>query len=154
MMESLEKHERILVLSRMLDQWAEENLGDDPDWRPLEAVLPMEWCGGFMWMNRVVSGGVVIELYKHGITRRYLNFDADGTAYIWTGEGYEPMDLDEAIDHVFEELEGTGWDRATKYDDAFKAEKYQALRKAGWTLITTGRDEASAPEWLPETHRS
>lgn len=152
-MESLDKHEKILALSQMLDQWAEENLGDSPDWRPLETALPLEWCGGFMWMNRVVSGGVVIELYKHGITRRYLNIDTEGRAYEWTGEGYEPMNLEEAIEHVFEKFEGTGWDRVTKYDDVFKAERYQMLRKAGWTVITTGRDNASASELLPETRR-
>lgn len=145
-MESLEKHEKILALSQILDQWAEENLGDDPDWEPLEAAVSMEWCGGFMWMNRVVSGGVVIELYKHGITRRYLNLDADGGAHRWTGTGYEPISLEEAIDHAFAGLEGMGWDRTTKYDDAFKAEKYRSLREAGWTVIHAGSESETTAE--------
>jgi hypothetical protein len=136
-MESLEKHEKILALSQILDQWAEENLGEDPNWEPLEGVLPAEWCGGFMWMNRVVDNGVVIELYKHGITRHYLNLDAGGGAYRWTGSGYEPMSLEEAIDHAFDGIEETRWDRTTVYDDEVKAEKYRALREAGWTVITT-----------------
>jgi hypothetical protein len=47
-LESLEKSEKILALSRILDQWAEENLGDNPDCKPLEKALPAEWCGGFI----------------------------------------------------------------------------------------------------------
>lgn len=137
-MESPDKHEKIRALSRMLDQWAEENLGDDPIWQPLESVVPADWCGGFMWMNRVVDKGVVIELYKHGITRRYLNLDAEGGAYQWTGEGYEPMPLEDAVEHVFGGLVKMGWDPVTKYDDAFKAEKYRSLREAGWTVINVG----------------
>jgi hypothetical protein len=146
-MESLDKHEKILALSQMLDQWAEENLGDDPNWKPLEEVLPAEWCGGFMWMNRVVDNGVVIELYKHGITRHYLNLDARGGAHRWTGSGYEPMSLEEAIDYAFDGIEETGWDRTTVYDDDVKAEKYRALREAGWTVITTS---PQASELQPE----
>lgn len=138
-MESLDKHEKILALSQLLDQWAEENLGDDPSWKPLEAALPAEWHGGFMWMNRVVDGGVVIELYKHGITRRYLNLDADGGAHRWTGSGYEPMPLAEAIEAAFEGIDETRWDRTTIYDDEVRVEKYRAYREAGWTVITTGR---------------
>ncbi|HUF94825.1 MAG TPA: hypothetical protein VMO52_01975 [Acidimicrobiia bacterium] len=149
-MESLEKHKKILALSQMLDQWAEENLGDDPNWKPLEAVLPAEWCGGFMWMNLVVDKGVVIELYKHGITRHYLNLDADGGAHRWTGSGYEPMSLEEAIDHAFAGIEETGWDRTTVYDDEVRAEKYRALREAGWTVITTSRQDSIASEPQPE----
>lgn len=149
-MESLEKHEKILALSQMLDQWAEENLGDDPNWKPLEAVLPAEWCGGFMWMNRVVDKGVVIELYKHGITRHYLNLDADGGAHRWTGSGYEPMSLEEAIDHAFAGIEETGWDHTTVYDDEVRAEKYRALREVGWTVITTSRQSSIASEPQPE----
>ncbi|MGF1617998.1 MAG: hypothetical protein ACFCU2_09385 [Acidimicrobiia bacterium] len=144
-MYSLDKHEKILALSQMLDQWAEENLDDRPDWKPLQAALPLEWCGGFMWMNRVVSGGVVVELYKHGITRRYLNLDGDGTAYRWTGTGYEPMPLDDATDHVFEELEEMGYDTATRYDDVSKAEKHRSLREAGWTVISVGPAGAAEP---------
>jgi hypothetical protein len=144
-LESLEKHEKILALSRMLDQWAEENLGDDPDWKPLEAVLPAEWCGGFMWMNRVVDNGVVIELYKHGITRHYLNLDSAGSAYRWTGTGYEPMSVKEATEDVFEGLEEMGWSRAAKYDDTFKAEKHRRLRESGWTVINVGPTTVPGP---------
>jgi hypothetical protein len=46
-----------------------------------------------------------------------------------------------------------GWDRTTVYDDEVKAEKYRVLREAGWTVITTGRDDACAPEVQPKAHR-
>jgi hypothetical protein len=138
-MESLEKHEKILALSKLLDQWAEENLGTDPDWGPLESVLPEEWWGGFMWMNRAVDTGIVIELYKHGITRRYLNLDPEGSAYRWTGSEYVAVAVSDAIEHVFEDLEAMGWDRTTKYDDEFKAERYPGYREAGVTVINTAQ---------------
>ena len=43
-----------------------------PDWRPLESAMPPEFCEDFMFMGK--AGGIV--LYKHRITRRYLNIDA------------------------------------------------------------------------------
>jgi len=84
-MDTPNRDEMVLRLSRILDAWAEECLGDDPDWGPLERAIPRQWCGGFMWMNRIEADGVVIELYKHGITRRYLNLDQDNKAYSFTG---------------------------------------------------------------------
>ena len=52
-MESAEHHEEVLAISKIVDQVADEFLGDDSDWGPLETVLPMSWCDGFMWMYRV-----------------------------------------------------------------------------------------------------
>jgi len=128
MVDSLEEHERVLALSRIVDKWAEEDLGGEPDWGPLERALPVEWCGGFIWMSRVDQDGSVIELYKHGITRRYLNLDHEGGSYRYNGKGYDPIDLDSGIEWVLGELEDMGWTRETVYDDAFIAAKYQALR--------------------------
>jgi hypothetical protein len=42
-----------------------------------------------------------IFLYKHIWTRRYINLDMDGKAYKFTGDGYEPVPSEEAIQHVF-----------------------------------------------------
>jgi hypothetical protein len=145
-MDSLENYERVLALSRLVDQWAEENLGCEPDWGPLEAVLPLEWCGGFMWMQRVEENGMVIELYKHGITRRYLNLDQEGRAYRFTGSRYVITSVERAIGWVFEDLEEMGWSRETNYDDEFIVRKYKALREAGWTVITTGSSALSQDE--------
>ena len=68
-MESLEHHEQVLAISRIVDQVADEFLGDDPDRDPLHNVLPLMWCDGFMWMFRTTQSDAVIEHYKHGITR-------------------------------------------------------------------------------------
>lgn len=137
-MDSLGRHERVLALSRLVDRWAEDHLAAEPDWEPLEKAIPRDWCGGFMWMQRVDEHDTTIELYKHGITRRYLNLDSDAQTYRYTGSGYIPIGLEEALDWVFEGLEEMGWTRDTVYDDDFVAKKYAALREAGWTVITTG----------------
>jgi hypothetical protein len=66
----------------------------DPDWRPLEAVsslvrqrpdLPHFHPGEFMYMAAVRSTrpDLVIHLYKHVDTRRYLNLDDAGHAYAY-----------------------------------------------------------------------
>jgi hypothetical protein len=90
-----------------------------------------------MWMTRVEQDGAVIELYKHGITRRHINLDHDGGAYQYNGLGYDPVALDIAIGRVFDGLEDMGWTRETDYNDELVAAKYKALRDAGWTVITT-----------------
>ena len=136
-METPDRDEMILRISRIVDRWAEEWLGGEPDWGPLEAAIPERWCGGFMWMYRDDHDGTTIELYKHGITRRYLNLDHSGGAWRATDDGYERIPLTEAIDHVFEGLEEMGWTRETVYDEEFIRRKHEALRKAGWTVITT-----------------
>lgn len=137
-MQSHEEHQRVLEISRLVDQWAEDNLGGIPDWTSLERVLPLRWCGGFMWMQRIESDGLTIELYKHGITRRYLNLDRDCGAHRFSGEGYVSISLEGAIDWVFEGIEEMGWSRETNYAQEFVARKNRALSEAGWTVITTG----------------
>ena len=41
----------------------------EPNWKPIEARLGKARCAGFMFMGRVNG----INLYKHGISRTYLN---------------------------------------------------------------------------------
>ena len=48
----------------------------EANWKPLESRLGRKRCVGFMYMGRVNG----INLYKHGITRTYLNLDEGGTA--------------------------------------------------------------------------
>ena len=132
-----DRDEMILRISRILDRWADEHLGDDPDWGPLEAAIPQKWCGGFMWMNRTVQDGTVIELYKHGITRNYLCLDHSGGAWRYVHPRYEPTPLDDAIDAVFDGLEAMGYDRETVYDEEFIRRKHAEMRAAGWTVIST-----------------
>lgn len=135
-MQSPEDHEQVLLVSRLIDIWAEKNLSGEPDWGPLERALPIAWCHGFMWMQRVDHDGIQIELYKHGITRRYLNLDQNARAFRFTGGGYVEIPLSEAIELAFDGIEEMGWTRETSYDDDFVARRCQGLKDAGWTVIT------------------
>jgi hypothetical protein len=67
------------------------------DWAPLEQMLGPELCERFMYMGR--SG--TIYLYKHIDTRRYLNLDAQGQCFCFTGKGYEPEERVIAVARVF-----------------------------------------------------
>lgn len=67
------------------------------DWAPLEQMLGPELCKSFMFMGR--SGE--IYLYKHIDTRRYLNLDAQGQCFRYTGKGYQPEERVTAVAHVF-----------------------------------------------------
>lgn len=49
----------------------------EPNWAPLELVLPACELEHFMYMGRAGE----IELYKHWLTRRYLNISADGQRF-------------------------------------------------------------------------
>lgn len=70
----------------------------EPNWRPLEMVLPPGDCGDFMYMGRTGE----IELYKHRWTRRYLNISTDGARfYRPAGNAYVEISRDEAIEHVY-----------------------------------------------------
>ena len=66
------------------------------DWAPLEQMLGPKLCERFMYMGR--SGA--IYLYKHIDTRRYLNLDAQGQCFRYTGNGYEPEERANAVAHV------------------------------------------------------
>ena len=69
---------------------------DQPCWEPLERVaeltvvspdLPVIDPGHFMYMARLQSPGQPdLNLYKHYYTRRYLNLDDAGHAYVFAGE--------------------------------------------------------------------
>ncbi len=69
----------------------------DPNWAPLELVLPTCELAGFMYMG--CAGG--IELYKHWLTRRYLNISADGQRFYRYSDGtYVEVTKAVALDHV------------------------------------------------------
>ena len=67
------------------------------DWAPLEQMLGPELCERFMYMGRSAE----IYLYKNIDTRRYLNLNAQGQCFRYTGNGYEPEERAKAIAHVF-----------------------------------------------------
>jgi hypothetical protein len=66
------------------------------DWLPLEQLLGPSLCVDFMFMGRSDE----IHLYKHRDTRRYLNIALDGTCFRYSAQGYQPIDIEEAIEHV------------------------------------------------------
>ena len=69
-----------------------------PDWRPLENAIPPEYCEDYMYMGK--AGDIV--LYKHRITRRYLNIDAvTGKFYRYTNGEYAEIDRRQAFDSVY-----------------------------------------------------
>ncbi len=69
----------------------------EPNWVPLESVLPREECADFMYMGRAGE----IELYKHRWTRRYLNIAPDGqTFYRYSGGEYFEIERAVALNHV------------------------------------------------------
>jgi hypothetical protein len=69
----------------------------EPNWTPLERVLPREECADFMYMGRAGE----IELYKHRLTRRYLNISRDGLSFYLYFEGnYVEVTQSAALDHV------------------------------------------------------
>lgn len=72
--------------------WVQE--ATEPNWEALEMFVTQEDAvaaaiepSDFMWMAEVLlSTGVVIQLYKHNVTRRYLYLGDDGHAY-WASGG-------------------------------------------------------------------
>lgn len=69
----------------------------DPNWAPLEAVLPACELENFMYMGCAGQ----IELYKHRLTRRYLNISQDGRRFYRYCDGrYVEISRFDALDHV------------------------------------------------------
>ena len=104
-----------------------------PNWKPLEDRLGRARCAGFMYMGRVNG----IHLYKHGISRTYINLDDAGNCYIAEPHGcYSPavFELELAkLEQCLGTLQAT---LKTRYDDVFIAIKRETLRQQGISLLT------------------
>ena len=132
-----EEHQAfILEVSRRLDEFRDSIASIEPDWGPLHAALPLKHCNGFMFMYRDEWAGAVIEVYKHGITRRSLHLDHDGRAYVYRRDGYLEVPVVDAVDYVFEDIEEMGFTRKTPYTEEYRRQKYKKAREMGWTVIT------------------
>jgi hypothetical protein len=69
----------------------------EPNWTPLELVLSAGELDDFMYMGRTGH----IELYKHRLTRRYLNISSDGGMFYRYSNGtYVEISRSDALDHV------------------------------------------------------
>lgn len=77
-----------------------DELAYQVDWKPLEAMSKLHPneidCGDFMYMGTLLT----ICLYKHRITRRYLNIDTDGTCWLYHEDGYFQIAEESAIERV------------------------------------------------------
>ena len=110
------------------------------DWGPLEKFLPYKWCGGFMFMGYAGK----IRLYKHGLTRRYLNLDPEGNAYLYDSDSdsYFKVARKKAIAHVYDGLEEMGYPRTTKLTEEVMSERRRRLEEAGYTVVVMKPDGA------------
>src|SRR5215470_13807509 len=97
------------------------------NWKPLERRLGRDRCVGFMYV-----GVSEINLYKHGITRTYLNLDDDGNCHITTSPGcYRRADFEFELKKLEETLKRLRATLETAYDDFFIARKREELRQLG-----------------------
>jgi hypothetical protein len=78
-----------------------------------------------------------INLYKHGITRTYLNLDDEGNCYIAIGSGCSSLvDFESELNKLEETLKGLHATLETLYDDVFIARMREELRQHGVSLLT------------------
>ena len=69
----------------------------EPNWAPLERAVPVTELENFMYMGRAGE----IELYKHRLTRRYLNISQDGCRfYRYLDGAYFEISRSDALDNV------------------------------------------------------
>jgi len=100
----------------------------EANWKPLEMKVGRARSVGFMFMGRVNG----INLYKHGITRTYLNLDAAGNCYVFRGKGtFEPADFSQELKKLEATLAEQGETLRSVYDDAYIARKTRALASSG-----------------------
>ena len=105
----------------------------EPNWEPLEDRLGKARCAGFMYMGRVNG----INLYKHGISRTYLNLDDKGNCFVSSRNGcHVSADFDEELTKLELRLKGLQATLETPYDELFLAQKRAILRLKGVDLIT------------------
>lgn len=106
---------------------------NEPDWDPLEKVLPYAWCAGFMFMGYEGE----IRIYKHGHTRRCLYIDPKGNAYRRAVAGFEQVPIGDAIEDVFEGLDAFGFTRSTPCDEKHMKIRHRIIKeRTGFDIVT------------------
>jgi hypothetical protein len=69
----------------------------EPNWAPLELAVPASELDNFMYMGRAGE----IELYKHRLTRRYLNIGRNSQSFYQYLDGdYIEITQAAALEHV------------------------------------------------------
>jgi len=86
---------------------------------------------GFMDMARING----INLYKHGISRTYLNLDDAGQCFKYRNSRFEKADFVVELAKLEASLAELGETLRSVYDEAYIARKEEALREAGIPLV-------------------
>ncbi len=107
----------------------------EPDWEPLELVVPFEECTAFMFMGYEDE----IRIYKHGHTRKCLYLDPMGNAYERAAAGWRLIDRDAAVEEAFDGLEAFGFTRTTPFTKETVAKRHKIIeRETGIKLFSIG----------------
>jgi hypothetical protein len=114
-------------------KWQRGKFSDrrEPIWEPLLELVP-EDIEDFMWMGEVVlTDGTQIQLYKHYWTRRYIQLDLGGRAFVYLDGGrYEEVDdVDRLLRIVFRFQETRG--------DIVRRNEWIDSDKIGWARSAT-----------------
>jgi hypothetical protein len=105
----------------------------EPNWKPLEGRLGKARCAGFMFMGRTNG----INLYKHGISRRYLNLDDEGNCYVYIARDcLASADFKRELAILEDDLRGFQATLETPYDEEFMMRKMESLAQQGISLLT------------------
>ena len=99
--------------------------------RKMTEKLDDERCVGFMYMARMNG----INLYKHGISRTYLNLDDSGQCYKYRSSRFKKADFAVELAKLEASLAELGETLQSVYDEAYIARKEEALREAGIPLL-------------------
>ncbi|MFI5305630.1 MAG: hypothetical protein ACHQYP_12650 [Nitrospiria bacterium] len=75
---------------------------ESPFWPPLDSVVG-DRCREFEFIGQVKQDGMLIFLYKHTITRKYLNINLYDQTYRYRVDSgrYFLISQEEALNHVF-----------------------------------------------------
>lgn len=82
------------------------NLGEirfEVTWEPLQSVIPQcQWTDWMYIGSRELNDGTMIHLYKHAMTRAYLNLSHDGRTWKYSAaiDGYVEIPREEAMARV------------------------------------------------------
>jgi hypothetical protein len=122
-------------LAPLLEQEMKAHGAMEPDWDPLEKVLPYGWCAGFMFMGYEGE----IRIYKQGFTRFCIYIDERGNTYERHGKRFAKIPRRIAIRDVFEGIEDYGFKRSSPYN-AKNAEKRRKRieRETGYKIMSIG----------------
>jgi hypothetical protein len=120
-------------MARRRRKWQRGKLTErrEPIWAPLLDLVP-EDIDDFMWMGEVMlTDGTQIQLYKHYWTRRYIQLDLGGRAFVSPGgDRYEEVeDVDWLLRIVFRFGETRG--------DIVRRNEWIESDKIGWARSAT-----------------